>query len=172
MAPPEGRVPVLRRAYIGLGANQGDVMAGLQAAVTSLRSIERSQFVALSPFYRTAPIDAQGPDFTNAVAALDTELEPYSLLLHLADIEMMLGRKRRATDAAHSAPRSIDLDLLLVGNLIVRSTPLVLPHPRLQQRAFVLRPLLDLAPDLQIPGYGPVSHLLAQVSDQAIERIE
>jgi 2-amino-4-hydroxy-6-hydroxymethyldihydropteridine diphosphokinase len=165
-------VPVLRRAYIGLGANQGDVIAGLNAAVTALRSIERSHFVAVSPFYRTAPINAAGPDFTNAVAALDTELEPYSLLLHLADIEMMLGRKRRASDVAHSAPRSIDLDLLLVGNLIVRSTPLVLPHPRLQQRAFVLRPLLDLAPDLQIPGYGPVSHLLAQVSDQVIEPIE
>jgi 2-amino-4-hydroxy-6-hydroxymethyldihydropteridine diphosphokinase len=163
---------VLRRAYIGLGANQGDVIAGLNAAVTALRSIERSQFVAVSPFYRSAPINAAGPDFTNAVAALDTELEPYSLLLHLADIEMMLGRKRRASDVAHSAPRSIDLDLLLVGNLIVRSTPLVLPHPRLQQRAFVLRPLLDLAPDLQIPGYGPVSHLLAQVSDQVIEPIE
>ncbi len=163
---------MLRRAYIGLGANQGDVIAGLNAAVTALRSIERSQFVAVSPFYRSAPINAAGPDFTNAVAALDTELEPYSLLLHLADIEMMLGRKRRASDVAHSAPRSIDLDLLLVGNLIVRSTPLVLPHPRLQQRAFVLRPLLDLAPDLQIPGYGPVSHLLAQVSDQVIEPIE
>ena len=159
----------MRRAYIGLGANQGDVMAGLNAAIAALRSIERSQFIAVSPFYRSAPIDASGPDFTNAVAALDTGLEPYSLLLHLADIEMMLGRKRRASDVPHSAPRSIDLDLLLVGNLIVRSTPLVLPHPRLQQRAFVLRPLLDLAPDLQIPGYGPVSHLLAQVSDQVIE---
>jgi 2-amino-4-hydroxy-6-hydroxymethyldihydropteridine diphosphokinase len=172
MAAPEPSGAVLRRAYIGLGANQGDVMAGLHAAVAALRSIERSRFVALSPFYRTAPVDASGPDFTNAVAALDTELEPYSLLLHLADIEMMLGRKRRSTDAAHSAPRSIDLDLLLVGNLIVRSTPLVLPHPRLQQRAFVLRPLLDLDPQLQIPGYGPVSHLLAQVSDQAIEPLE
>jgi len=81
----------------------------------------------------------------------------------------MLGRKRRAGDAAHSAPRSIDLDLLLVGNLIVRSTPLVLPHPRMQQRAFVLRPLLDLAPDLQIPGYGPAAVLLAQVANQTIE---
>ena len=172
MTTADSPTPVVRRAYIGLGANQGDVMAGLHAAVAALRSIERSQFIALSPFYRTAPVDASGPDFTNAVVALDTELEPYGLLLHLADIEMMLGRKRRATDAAHSAPRNIDLDLLLVGNLIVRSTPLVLPHPRLQQRAFVLRPLLDLDPQLQIPGYGPVAHLLAQVSDQAIEPIE
>lgn len=147
-------------------------MAGLTAAVTALRSIERSNFVAVSPFYRSAPVDAAGPDYTNAVAALDTSLEPYSLLLHLADIELMLGRKRRASDKQHNAPRSIDLDLLLVGNLIVRSTPLVLPHPRMQQRAFVLRPLLDLAPDLQIPGYGPVTHLLEQVGDQMVEPIE
>jgi 2-amino-4-hydroxy-6-hydroxymethyldihydropteridine diphosphokinase len=159
----------MRRAYIGLGANQGDVVATLNAAVAALRSIERSNFVAVSPFYRSAPIDATGPDFVNAVAALDTSLEPYSLLLHLADIELMLGRKRRAGDAAHSTPRSIDLDLLLVGNLIVRSTPLVLPHPRMQQRAFVLRPLLDLAPDLQIPGYGPAAMLLAQIANQVIE---
>ena len=159
----------MRRAYIGLGANQGDVVATLNAAVAALRSIERSNFVAVSPFYRSAPVDAGGPDFVNAVAALDTSLEPYSLLLHLADIELMLGRKRRAGDAAHSTPRSIDLDLLLVGNLIVRSTPLVLPHPRMQQRAFVLRPLLDLAPDLQIPGYGPAAMLLAQIANQVIE---
>lgn len=169
IASNDAAPPVLRRAYIGLGANQGDVMAGLNAAVVALRSIERSNFVAISPFYRSTPIDANGPDFTNAVLALDTALEPYSLFLHLADIELMLGRKRRASDTQHSAPRSIDLDLLLVGNLIVRSTPLVLPHPRMQQRAFVLRPLKDLAPDLQIPGYGPVSNLLEQVADQALE---
>lgn len=144
-------------------------MGALNAAILALRSIERSSFVAVSRFYRSAPIDASGPDFVNAVAALDTSLEPYSLLLHLADIELMLGRKRRAGDALHNAPRNIDLDLLLVGNLIVRSTPLVLPHPRMQQRAFVLRPLLDLAPDLQIPGYGPAAALLAQVADQVIE---
>jgi len=159
----------VRRAYIGLGANQGDILAGLNAAVVALRSIERSVFVAVSPFYRSAPINASGPDYVNAVAALDTSLEPYSLFLHLADIELMLGRKRRVSDALHGAPRSIDLDLLLVGNLIVRSTPLVLPHPRMQQRAFVLRPLLDLAPELQIPGYGPAASLLAQVADQSIE---
>ena len=155
-----------------MGANQGDVMAGLRAAVEALRSIERSSFVALSPFYRTAPVESSGPDYTNAVAALDTALEPYALLLHLADIEFMLGRKRRASDIPHKAARNIDLDLLLVGNLIVRSTPLVLPHPRMQERAFVLQPLLDLAPDLQIPGYGPAAELLARISGQVIERIE
>ncbi len=167
----ENSAALQRRAYIGLGANQGDVMAGLRAAIDALRSLERSTVAGISPFYRSAPIDASGPDFTNAVVALDTSLEPYSLLLHLTDIEYMMGRQRRAGDPAHSAPRNIDLDLLLMGNLIVRSTPLVLPHPRMHQRAFVLRPLLDLAPDLQIPGYGPVAHLLAHVADQVIEPI-
>jgi len=143
-------------------------MAALRGAVESIQSIERSSFVAVSPYYRTDPIDAPGPDYINAVVALDTSLEPYSLLLHLADIEMMLGRKRRATDAGQNVPRVIDLDLLLVGNLIVRSTPLVLPHPRMHQRAFVLRPLLDLDPDLMIPGYGPVAHLLAKVDNQVV----
>lgn len=152
-----------------MGANQGDVMAGMRAAIAALSSIERSTFAGVSRFYRSAPVDAVGPDFTNAVAALDTSLEPYALLLHLADIELMLGRKRRASDMPRNAPRTIDLDLLLLGNLIVRSTPLILPHPRMQQRAFVLRPLSDLAPDLQIPGYGPVSRLLEQVADQVVE---
>lgn len=159
-----------RRAYIGLGANQGDPAATLAAAVESLKSIERSEFVVVSPFYRTAPIDAPGPDFVNAVAAIDTELEPYGLLLHLLDIEMMLGRKRRG--AHKNAPRKVDLDLLLVGDLIVRSTPLTLPHPRLHERAFVLRPLLDLAPDLRLPGLGPAAGFLAGVADQRVEPFE
>jgi len=139
--------------------------------VDALKSLERSVFVAMSRRYRSAPVNASGPDYTNAVVALDTLLDPYGLLLHLADIELMLGRKRRAGDTGHNAPRTIDLDLLLLGNLIVRSTPLVLPHPRIQERAFVLRPLIDLAPDLQIPGYGSVINLLASVDGQAIEPI-
>ncbi len=161
-----------RRAFIGLGANQGDTSATLAAAVESLRSVERSTFVAVSGFYRTAPIDASGPDFLNAVARIDTDLEPYSLLLHLLDIEMMLGRKRRPTPGVKNAPRKVDLDLLLVGDLILRSTPLTLPHPRMHERAFVLRPLLDLDPQLQLPGLGRAADLLARVTDQRIEPVE
>ncbi len=159
-----------RRAYIGLGANQGDLVAALDSAVEALKSIERSEFVAVSPYYRTAPVDAPGPDFINAVAAIDTELEPYGLLLHLLDIEMMLGRKRRGVPK--NAPRKVDLDLLLVGDLIVRSTPLTLPHPRMHERAFVLRPLLDLAPDIVLPGLGPAAKFLDAVAAQRVERIE
>ena len=158
----------MRQAYIGLGANQGDLVATLNAAVQSLGSLEQSQFVAASPFYRSAPIEANGPDYLNAVVRIDTDLEPYGLLLHLLEIEMVFGRKRRGSDARRNAPRNIDLDLLLVGDLIIRSAPLVLPHPRMHERAFVLRPLLDLAPDLMVPCYGSAATLLTRVSDQVI----
>jgi len=159
----------MRKAYIGIGANQGDLVATLNAAVHSLGSLEQSQFIATSPFYLSAPIEANGPDYLNAVVRLDTDLEPYGLLLHLLEIEMVFGRKRRSgADARRNAPRSIDLDLLMVGDLIIRSAPLVLPHPRMHERAFVLRPLLDLAPDLMVPGYGPATRLLSRVSDQVI----
>jgi 2-amino-4-hydroxy-6-hydroxymethyldihydropteridine diphosphokinase len=99
-----------RTAYIALGANLGDPEETLQAAVESLQSIERSRFVAVSPMYRSAPIDCEGPDFVNAVVRIETGLEPYGLLLHLQDLEMMLGRKRRTGDK-RNVPRKVDLDL-------------------------------------------------------------
>lgn len=162
----------MRRAYIGLGANQGDVLASLQSAYAALQSLEQSSVVAVSPLYRSAPVEAEGGDFTNAVVALDTGLDPYGLLLHLGDIEIRLGRRRRPTDPKHSAPRPIDLDLLMLGNLVIRSTPLVLPHPRMHLRAFVLQPLLDLDPQIQIPGLGAAAPYLELITDQAIERIQ
>jgi 2-amino-4-hydroxy-6-hydroxymethyldihydropteridine diphosphokinase len=161
---------VKRTAYIGLGANQGELVESLNAALDSLRSIEQSELAAVSPFYMTAPIDAPGPDFLNAVARLDTSLEPYALLLHLLDIELMLGRKRRGLK--RNSPRNVDLDLLLVDSMIIQSTPLTLPHPRLHLRAFVLRPLLDLAPDIVIPGQGPAARFLDDVASQRIERLD
>ncbi len=161
-----------RRAYIGLGANQSDLQETLKSAIESIKSIERSSFVAASQFYKTAPVDADGPDFLNAVAAIDTELDPYGLLLHLLDIELMLGRKRRGVPGEKKAARRVDLDLLLLGNFIILSTPLTLPHPRLHQRAFVLRPLLDIAPDLRLPGMGPAAAFLSNVADQQIERVD
>jgi 2-amino-4-hydroxy-6-hydroxymethyldihydropteridine diphosphokinase len=161
---------VKRTAYIGLGANQGDLVESLKAAFDSLRSLEQSELVAVSPFYKSAPIDATGPDYVNAVAKLDTALEPYGLLLHLLDIELMLGRKRRGQKK--NAPRNVDLDLLLLGDMIIQSTPLTLPHPRLHQRAFVLKPLLDLAPEIRIPGQGSASDFMKAVSDQRVELLE
>ena len=144
----------------------------LKAALDSLRSLEQSELIAVSPFYKSAPVEATGPDYLNAVAQLDTALEPYALLLHLLDIELMLGRKRRGLGQKKNAPRNVDLDLLLLGDMIIQSTPLTLPHPRLHQRAFVLKPLLDLAPDIRVPGQGSASTFLETVSDQRIELLE
>ncbi len=161
-----------QRAYIGLGANEGDVVATLNAAIEALRSLQQCEFVGLSPFYRTAPIEAEGPDYTNAVVAIDTVMEPYALLLALLDIELRLGRKRRGADARIKSSRRVDLDLLLHGPLMMRSTPLTLPHPRMHERAFVLRPLLDLAPDLELPGHGPAARLLGALMHQRVERVD
>jgi 2-amino-4-hydroxy-6-hydroxymethyldihydropteridine diphosphokinase len=161
---------VIRTAYIGLGANQGELRESLDAALESLRSIEQSELVAVSPFYMSAPIDAPGPDYLNAVAKLRTSLEPYGLLLHLLDIELMLGRRRRGL--RKNAPRNVDLDLLLVDSMIIQSTPLSLPHPRLHVRAFVLKPLLDLEPDIAIPGQGSARAFLDAVLDQRIELLD
>ncbi|UCG96211.1 MAG: 2-amino-4-hydroxy-6-hydroxymethyldihydropteridine diphosphokinase [Burkholderiales bacterium] len=161
-----------QRAYIGLGANEGDVVATLNAAIEALRSLQQCEFVGLSPFYRTAPIEAEGPDYTNAVVAIDTVMEPYALLLALLDIELRLGRKRRGADARLKSSRRVDLDLLLHGPLLMRSTPLTLPHPRMHERAFVLRPLLDLAPDLELPGHGPAARLLGALMHQRVERVD
>lgn len=157
-----------RRAYIGLGANQGDVLETARAAIEAVQAIDRCDFVAASPFYQSAPIDAEGPDYINAVVAVDTLHDPYALLLHLLELEIMLGRKRRLPNAPRNAPRRVDLDLLLMGDLIVYSTPLTLPHPRLHQRAFALRPLLDLAPDIEIPGRGRAARFLGATADQRV----
>lgn len=148
------------------------MIESLKAALDSLRSLEQSELIAVSPFYKSAPVEATGPDYLNAVAQLDTALEPYALLLHLLDIELMLGRKRRGLGQKKNAPRNVDLDLLLLGDMIIQSTPLTLPHPRLHQRAFVLKPLLDLAPDIRVPGQGSASTFLETVSDQRIELLE
>jgi len=160
------------RAYIGLGANEGDVIATLDAAVEALRALQQCEVVGVSPFYRSAPIDAEGPDYTNAVVALETTVEPYALLLALLDIELRLGRRRRGADAKVKSARRVDLDLLLHGPLLMRSTPLTLPHPRMHERAFVLRPLLDLAPEIELPGFGPAARLLGALPHQRIERID
>ena len=159
-----------RRAYIGLGANLGDAAETLDNAVQSLRSLEQSDVVAVSPLYKTAPVEASGPDFVNAVVAVDTGLEPYGLLLHLLDLELMLGRKRRGGERKNQ-PRKVDLDLLLLGDLAFCSTPLTLPHPRMHERAFVLRPLAEIAPQVTVPGRGRVAELLPQVTDQRVDRL-
>jgi len=154
-------------AHVGLGANLGDARAALDAALQALAGLPRTQLLRCSSIYRSAPIDSSGPDYLNAVAELQTTLAPLELLRHLQAIELGQGRER----PYRNAPRTLDLDLLLHDALVLDSPELTLPHPRLHERAFVLLPLAELAPQLQVPGRGPVAALLEEVRDQRIERL-
>jgi len=154
-------------ACIGLGANLGDARAALQSAVDALAALPGTTLEALSPLYRSAPIDATGPDYLNAVALVRTSLDAQQLLTYLQAIEQSHGRER----SHRNAPRTLDLDLLLHGDDVIHTGALTLPHPRMHERAFVLRPLLDIAPDIRIPGLGAASDWLPRVADQRIEPI-
>ena len=155
-------------AYVGLGANLGDAGATLRDAVQALGALPGTEVVAQSSRYRSAPVDAPGPDYLNAVVRLRTALASAELLAHLQRIERTHGRVR----SAPNAPRTLDLDLLLFGDAQIDTPDLVVPHPRLHRRAFVLLPLAEIAPDLHVPGRGPLRALQAGVSDQPIERLQ
>lgn len=154
------------RAYVGLGANLGDSAATLRQVLAQLHATPGITGVTASPFYRSAPVDATGPDFINAVAAVDTVLAPLALLDVLQALENEHGRLR----PYRNAPRTLDLDLLLHGDARLDQERLILPHPRLHLRAFVLLPLRDLAPDLSVQGQ-PLNAWIDAIHDQPIERI-
>lgn len=154
-------------ACVGLGANLGDPRATLDAAVDALSRLPHTVFVGASPIYRSAPVDATGPDYLNAVVALRTTMTPSEVLAQLQRIERNHGRER----SMRNAPRTLDLDLLLYGHQSIDTPELTVPHPRLHQRAFVLLPLVDLLPTAVIPGIGPIAQCLPGVADQRIERI-
>lgn len=156
-----------RLAHIGLGANLGDARTTLQAACQALARLPHCQLGQVSAVYRSAPVDAEGPDFFNAVAALHTTLAPLQLLDALQAIEQQFGRQRTYVNA----PRTLDLDLLLLGDLQLHTPRLTLPHPRLHQRAFVLQPLLEIAPGLAAPGLGPLAAHLPATAGQRVERL-
>jgi 2-amino-4-hydroxy-6-hydroxymethyldihydropteridine diphosphokinase len=149
-------------AWIGLGANLGDARAALRAAVRALAALPGTRVLRVSSLYRSAPVDAGGPDYLNAVAELDTPLAPLALLHTLQSIEQAAGRER----PYRNAPRTLDLDLLLHGDERLDSPELTVPHPRMGERAFVLLPLAELAPGLVR------AEQLAAVAGQRIERVE
>lgn len=150
------------RAWIGLGANLGDRGAALARAVQALAAMPATRVAKVSGLYASAPIDAGGPDYLNAVVELITTLAPLDLLDALQAIEQAAGRER----PYRNAPRTLDLDLLLYGEQRISSERLVVPHPRIGERAFVLLPLAEIAPELVTAAQ------LAAVGDQRIERIE
>jgi 2-amino-4-hydroxy-6-hydroxymethyldihydropteridine diphosphokinase len=138
-------------AYIGLGSNQGEKVFFLAEAVRRIRGLSGVRLLAVSSLYETVPVGVAGGLFVNAVIMVETKAGPHRLLACLLEIETALGRKRSGSDPA---PRNIDLDLLLYGDRLIRKRGLVVPHPRMMDRRFVLEPLAEIAPDLRMPFTG------------------
>lgn len=160
------------RCFVALGANLGDPVATIRAALAALRELPQAKLVAASSLYRTAPVGlTHQPDFINAVVEMNAVLPAPTFLAQLFAIEARFGRQRDFATPVPNAPRTLDLDLLLYGDMKSDDAQLILPHPRMHQRAFVLAPLAEIAPQLVIPGLGAVSDLLAQCADQRIERL-
>lgn len=148
-------------AYIALGANLGRAAQAVTSAADALNHLPHTQLVRRSALYRSAPVDAGGPDFINAVAQIETALPAPDLLAHLQALEQAAGRER----PYRNAPRTLDLDLLLYGTARIDSAVLTVPHPRMQQRAFVLVPLAEIAPQWLSAARA------SQIAGQRIERI-
>jgi 2-amino-4-hydroxy-6-hydroxymethyldihydropteridine diphosphokinase len=148
-------------AFLGLGANLGDRLSNLQAAVDLLAAREGIGVLRSSRVYETTPVGPPQPDFLNAVLEVRTSLPPRALLRACLEVEAALGRVR----GERWGPRPIDVDVLAYGSRRIVEEDLVVPHPRLAERAFVLVPLLELAPDLELPGLGPLAALRAPDAD-------
>lgn len=153
------RDPVI--AYVGLGANLGDARRAVDEAIAAIARLPETSLTGQSSLYRTAPVDAGGPDYVNAVAEISTRLTAPELLAQLQRLEQAAGRKRPYVNA----PRTLDLDLLLYGRASIDSPRLQVPHPRMNTRAFVLVPLAEIAPGLVAPAP------LAAVASQRLTRL-
>jgi len=158
------------KAWLGLGSNLQQPAEQLKKALESLSSTECIEILRTSSFYRTPPWgDTQQDDFINAVAEIETSLEPVPLMHGLQCIETSMGRQR---DGRRWGPRLIDLDLLLYGDQRVQSDELEIPHPRMHERAFVLMPMCELDDTLEIPARGGIKKLLEQVDCSGIFRLD
>jgi len=154
--------------FIGLGSNLNDPQGQVSRALQELDGLPYTRVLARSSLYRSAPVGfLEQPDFINAVAQLETELAPYDLL----DVLLTLERDNGRTRDFRNAPRTLDLDMLLYGDLRHHEHGLTLPHPQMHTRAFVLIPLLEIAPGCMIPGVGTAAEALRQCGDQQLERV-
>ncbi len=155
-------------AYVGVGSNMGDSRARVQEAFDALDGLPQTRLIARSRLYRTRPFGpvAQG-DFINAVAGLLTQLDAMALLQGLRGIEQAAGRVR----TERWGPRTLDLDLLVFGRERIQAPDLTVPHPGVAERGFVLAPLHDVAPTLDVPGVGRVEVLLRQLADDGIAEV-
>jgi 2-amino-4-hydroxy-6-hydroxymethyldihydropteridine diphosphokinase len=154
-------------AFIGLGSNLGDRAAEIDHAFAELAALPATALVARSSLYASPPLDATGGEYLNAVAHVRTSLAPLELLHALQAIEARHGRQRPYP----GAPRTLDLDLLLYGDLVLASDALTVPHPRLHERSFVLGPLAEISPQRVVPGRGRVVDLCAAVASQPVAKL-
>ena len=158
----------MTHAYVGLGANIGEPRRQIETAIEEIRKLPDTRLNLASSFYRSAPLGyANQPDFLNAAVQLETTLPPEALLGHLQAIEKRHGRQRPFP----GAPRTLDLDLLLYGEQVIAAPGLILPHPRMHERAFVLLPLAELAPDVCVPGFATVAQLAEHVDRGGVEKL-
>lgn len=155
-------------AYVGIGSNLDEPEAQVRLGMRALGSLPQTTVTVCSSVYRSTPVGVTGqPDFVNAVCRLETRLDAGALLAALLELEAAHGRTR---EIPHG-PRILDLDMLLYGEETFQSPTLTVPHPRVHERAFVLYPLEEIAPDLNVPGLGPVAQLAAACADQQIEKL-
>jgi len=158
------------QAWIGLGGNLGDAAATLHAALQDLDNLPQTRLMRASKLYRTPAWGvAEQPDFINAAALLETRLPPRDLLDALLDIERSFGRERHGSE--RWGPRVLDLDLLLYDSAVIDEPGLRVPHPHLHERAFALLPLVQITPDVFIPGIGPAAEALRALDSSAIEDV-
>ena len=155
-------------AFIGLGSNLSDPAAQVSQALDALDSLPQTRLLKRSSLYRSAPVGyLDQPDFINAVAQVETELAPHALLDILLALEQECGRTREF----RNAPRTLDLDVLLYDDLVHHEHGLTIPHPQMHLRAFVLQPLLEIAPECVIPGVGLAADAVRQCTGQTLERL-
>jgi 2-amino-4-hydroxy-6-hydroxymethyldihydropteridine diphosphokinase len=157
----------MARAFIGFGGNIGDTRQLITDAIVCLALRSELQILAKSCFYQSAPVDAIGNDYINAVIEIETELTPYGLLHVCQAIELEFGRERPYSNA----PRTLDLDILSFEGVTQNETELILPHPRMIERSFVLLPLLEIAPNFFLPDLGELKTYLPNVANQRIEKL-
>ena len=155
-------------AYVGIGSNLAEPVKQVEEALLQLERLPHSRLVKRSSLYKSAPVGfADQPEFINAVAQMETGLSADRLLAELQEVESAHGRARSFANA----PRTLDLDLLLFEKLQLRTDHLTVPHPRMHQRAFVLKPLVEISPEASIPGLGLAKDFLKSVANQIVERV-
>ena len=155
-------------AFIGLGGNIGDTKQLIKDAIVCLAQHPELRILTRSCMYQSAPVDAEGDDFINAVISLETNLSPEELLSICQQVEQSFGRERPYLNA----PRTLDLDVLAYDQLAIHNEALTIPHPRMIERSFVLYPLLEIAPDIDLPGFGKLTKYIPNVKHQRIEKVK